>query len=174
MSTAMFPVGMSVLYGRTGVCRVEGIGTPPAQKKGGPCCYKLRALFSCSGELIYIPVDTAVSIRPLIGKSEASRHLEQLAQMRSPSFSSRKPSELAAHYQELLATSRLEDCLLLLKEVFLKEQDLARRKKKLGQVDTRYQKVAERLVCEEFAVALQTTPEAVKRQLYSVMGQSAV
>lgn len=171
----MFPVGMSVLYGRTGVCRVEGIGTPPAQKKGGSCCcYKLRALFSSSGELIYIPVDTAVSIRPLIGKSEASRHLERLAQMRSPSFPSQKPSELAAHYQELLATSRLEDCLLLLKEVFLKEQDLARHKKKLGQVDTRYQKVAERLVCEEFAVALQTTPEAIKRQLYSAMSQSAV
>ena len=56
----------------------------------------------------------------------------------------------------------------------MKEQDLARHKKKLGQVDTRYQKVAERLVCEEFAVALQTTPEAIKRQLYSAMSQSAV
>ena len=163
----MYTVGTSILYGRTGVCRIEDIGSAPFQKHDGQRYYKLRAVFSTSGEFIYIPVDTAVAMRPLIGSGEAAGYLDQLPQLKPQPFASRKPVELAAHYQEVLASGSPESCLMLIKEIYLKEKELAAHRKKLGQVDARYLKIAERLVCEEFAVALQTAPESIRKRLYT-------
>ena len=59
--------------------------------------------------------------------------------------------------------------MLLIKEIYLKEKELAAHKKRLGQVDSRYLKIAERLVCEEFAVTLNTGPESIKRRVYEAM-----
>ena len=171
MNLTMYTVGMSILYGRTGVCRVEAIGPAPFQEHDGQRYYKLRAVFSTSGECIYIPVDTAVSMRPLISSNEATDYLERLSQLKPQSFTSRNPVELVSHYQEMLASCNPENILLLIKEIYLKEKELAAHHKKLGQADSRYLKVAERLVCEEFAMALQTTPESIKKRLHKGMLQ---
>lgn len=161
----MYEVGTSILYGRTGVCRVEGIGTPPFQKNDGHSYYTLRAVFSNCGELIYIPVDTPASMRPLIGSGEAAGYLDLISTLKPKAFSSRRPADLAAHYQEMLTSCEPKDCLLLIKEVYWKQKSM----KKLGQVDTRYLKIAERMVCEELAAALDTKPESIRRRLYAAM-----
>ena len=161
----MYTVGTQVLYGRTGVCRIEAIGPAPIQKYDEQCYYKLRAVFSTSGECIYIPVDTAMPIRPLINSNEASDYLERLSQLKPQSLSSQNLVESVSHYQEVLASSNPWNILLLIKEIYLKEKELAAHHKKLGQADSRYLKIAERLVCEEFAMALQTTPESIKKRL---------
>lgn len=161
----MYAIGTSILYGWTGVCKIEDICSAPGQNRDKQRYYKLRAVFSTSGELIYIPVDGAVSMRLLIDGEEASGYLEWFSRLTPAVFTSRKPADLAAHYQEVLASCQPENCLLLLKEIYLKEKKLTAEKKKLGQVDSRYLKIAERLVCEEFAVALQTRPDAIKKRL---------
>ena len=166
----MYEVGTSILYGRTGVCKIEDIGAPPSQKHDKQRYYKLRAVFSTSGELIYIPVDSEVSMRPLIDSGKAAGYLEQFSRLEPKAFASRKPAELIAHYQEVLASCQPENCLLLIKEIYQKEKELTAHNKKLGQVDSRYLKIAERLVCEEFAVALQTGPDSIKKRLYASMG----
>ena len=166
----MYEIGTSILYGRTGVCQIEDIGSPPSQKQDKQHYYKLRAVFSTSGELIYIPVDSTVSMRPLIDSGKASGYLELVPRLEPKAFSSRKPAELSAHYQEVLASGQPEDCLLLIKEIYLKEKELTAHNKKLGQVDARYLKIAERLVCEEFAVALKTGSDSIKKRLYAAMG----
>lgn len=166
----MYAIGTSILYGRTGVCKVEDIGSAPRQTRDKQRYYKLRAVFSNSGELIYIPVDSEVSMRPLIGGGEAADYLERVSRLEPRAFPSRKPADLAAHYQEVLASCQPEDCLLLIKEIYLKEKELTAHNKKLGQVDARYLKIAERLVCEEFAVALNTGPDSIKKRLYAAMG----
>ena len=163
----MYAIGTSVLYARTGVCRIESIGSAPFQKHDDQRYYKLRAVFSNSGEYIYIPVDTAVSMRPLIDSGEAADFLKQLPQLKPQHLTFRKPAELAAHYQEMLACGDPESFLLLIKEIYLKGKDLTAQHRKLGQVDARYLKIAERLVCEEFAVALRTEPESIKDRLQS-------
>lgn len=166
----MYDVGSSILYGRMGVCKVEDVGSPPFQQDAERLYYKLRSLFSSSGEMIYIPVDAGASLRPLISSGEAVNYLRQLPQLAAGVCSAKRPNEVAAHYQELLASCEPGAYLLLLKEIFLKQKELSKRGKKLGQVDLKYQKVAERLACEEFAVALDSTPDSVREHLYSAMG----
>jgi len=167
----MYRIGTSILYGRMGVCEVESIGAPPFQKDDGRLYYKLRSRFSNSGELVYVPVDASVSMRPLISGGEASDYLALLPRLEPRVFRSRNLADVTAHYQSMLATSDLKDCLLLIKEVYCKQKELEAHSKKLGQVDSRYLKVAERLVCEEFAAALQTTPDSMRERLYAVMEQ---
>ena len=165
----MYTVGTSILCGGMGVCRVESIGAPPFEREDGRPYYKLRAQFSSSGELIYVPVDADASMRPLIDGGAAADYLDRLPGLEAKAFHARRPSDLTTHYQELLGSCRLEDCLVLLKELHCKQKELAARSKKLGQVDVRYQKLAERLVCEEFAAALDTTPDCAKGRLYAAM-----
>ena len=112
-----------------------------------------------------------MSMRPLINSDEAADYLERLPQMKPQSLASRNPLELVSHYQEALTSCNPENILLLIKEIYLKEKELTAHHKKLGQVDSRYLKVAERLVCEEFAMVLQTTPESIKKRLHRGMLQ---
>lgn len=165
----MYAVGTPILYSRMGVCQIESIGSPPFQWSDGRSYYKLRSLFSSSGECVYIPVDAAASLRPLINSGEASDYLRMLPQLNPKPFRSKRPAEVTAHYHEALASCELKSCLLLLKEIYLKEHELSARSKKLGQVDAQYLKIVERLVCEEFAVALYTTPDSMKSRLYAAM-----
>lgn len=67
----------------------------------------------------------------------------------------------------MLATHKVEDCLLLIKEIHTRQREMTRQKKRLGQADTQYLKLAEKLVCEEFAVALDTTPDLIRERLYA-------
>lgn len=146
---------------------VENIGAPPFQGDDTQLYYKLLPVFSDHNEIIYIPVDTTAFMRLPISKYEASEYLELYAQLKPQIVTSRKTTDLIAHYRDMLSSCKLEDCLLLLKELQVKQRDLASRNKKLGQIDVQYLKIAERLVCEEFAVVLQATPESIKKRLYA-------
>ena len=64
-------------------------------------------------------------MRPLINSDEATIYLERLFQMKPQSFSSRNPMELVLHYQDLLASCNPGNILLLIKEIYLKEKELA-------------------------------------------------
>ena len=169
MSAVMYTVGTLVLYDRRGVYEVESTQASPLPQNDGCMYYKLRAPFSSSNEVIYIPVDTAAFMRPLIGESEVSAYFELSSRLEPKVFSARKTMDLAAHYRGMLASCRLEDCLLLIKEIYTKQKNLASQSKKLGQVDQQYLKLAERLVCEDFAAVLHTTPDEIKKRLYAAM-----
>ena len=69
--------------------------------------------------------------------------------------------------QSMLASRKVEDRLLLIKEIHIKQKEMIRQKKRLRQVDTQYLKLAERSICEEFAVVLDTTPDLIRERLYA-------
>lgn len=160
------------MYDKRGVYKIESVGPPPVQGTSGNY-YKLLAVFSNSNEIIYTPVDMVTSMRPLISNSEAANYLELFAQMEPRVFRSGKAMDLAAHYRDMLASHKVEDCLLLIKEIRIRQREIARQKKRLGQVDTQYLKLAEKLICEEFAVVMDTTPDLIRERLYADIQRKA-
>ena len=168
----MYKIGTLVLYDKRGVYKIESVGPPPVQGTSGNY-YKLLAVFSNSNEIIYTPVDMVTSMRPLISNSEAANYLELFAQMEPRVFRSGKAMDLAAHYRDMLASHKVEDCLLLIKEIRIRQREIARQKKRLGQVDTQYLKLAEKLICEEFAVVMDTTPDLIRERLYADIQRKA-
>lgn len=154
---------------RRGVYEVESVGAPPMPAEDGRTYYKLRSVFSANIEIIYFPVDTNTKMRPLIRKEQVNEYLELASQLKPQVFQSSKTSELTAHYRAALSSCRLEDCLLIIKEIIIKQKKMASQKKELGGVDRQYLRLAERLVCEEFAAVLHTTPDTVKKRLNAAM-----
>lgn len=168
----MYGIGTLVLYDKRGVYKVESVGTAPVHGAAGDY-YKLCAVFSSSNETIYVPVDTASAMRPLIGGGEAARYLELFSRLEPPVYRFSKTMDLTAHYRDRLASHKVEDCLLLIKEIHVRQEELSRKKKRLGQVDTQYLKLAEKMICEEFAVALDTTPDLIRERLCEVAERKA-
>ena len=110
----MYQIGTLVLYGKRGVYKIERVGPPPVRGTAGDY-YKLHAVFSNSNEIIYTPVDMVTSMRPLISSGEAANYLELFAQLEPRGFRPGKAMDLAAHYRDMLASHKVEDCLLLRK-----------------------------------------------------------
>ena len=166
--SAMYTVGTYLLYRSAGVCRVEGMDAPRMAKAEKRQYYKLRPAFSTGLDYIYVPLDSPVPLRPIISSVEAVRYLDSVAFLRPKSAGTQKTADLSAHYQNLLSTGDPENSLLVIKEIWEKEKGLTGTggKRKLNQADVKYRRLAEKLVCEEFAAALNTEPETMKERLY--------
>ena len=106
-------------------------------------------------------------MRPLISSGEAANYLELFARLEPHVFHPGKAMDLAVHYRDMLASHKIEDCLLLIKEIHTRQREIARQKKQPGLANTQYLKLAEKLICEEFAVALDTTPDLIRERLYA-------
>lgn len=159
----MYKIGDHVVYRLLNVCKVEGIETPSFEKDGEKRYYKLCPAFeNKSNTVIYVPVNEKDALRALSGKSEAEEALKGLSKEKPVVCLAKKPPQLTSYYQEILASCDLKKYLALIKEVILKEKENA---KKLSEIDAKYRDKTLRLVCEEFAVALNESLETVKARI---------
>ena len=169
----MFPKGSYVLYGGTGVCRVQDIG-PLAHIRGTPSdklYYTLAPLYS--SEVIYAPLDTHVFMRPILSKGEATALVDRLASLQEAPYLCEDQRKMGDHYRAVLETHQCEELLRLIKTVYHKNKESTKRGKKPGQIDQRYQKRAEELAYGELAVALGIPYEEVPHYIASrISGQT--
>ena len=79
----MFQPGELLVYGTTGVCRVEEIATPDLTRADrGRRYYLLRPLHQDG--VIYAPVDSGkVAIRPVISREEAETLIDLIPSVRA-------------------------------------------------------------------------------------------
>lgn len=75
-------------------------------------------------------------------------------------------SLLKAHYRELIAAQDINGYLRMFKGIHRKERFVKDSKKKLGQVDQRFYKLAERILSEEFSIVLKEMQESSKKRPY--------
>ena len=93
---ALYQVGDLLMYGRTGVCRVETLSSSADQQ-----CYVLQPLYqSCS---ITIPVgNTKVFMRPVISAAEAEELISSMPEMEAEPYYNRNLNQLREHYRSRL------------------------------------------------------------------------
>lgn len=164
---ALFHPGQVLVYGNVGVCRVEEIGTPHFLRGEGRQYYTLTPVYSKHKEKIYLPTATQADIRPPVTSQQAAAYLAQMPELEVRMSRYVKPTLLAQHYQELMQSHRVGDYLRVFKEISCKEQQRKSCGKKLNIVDKDFYQTAEKLLSEEFALALQTTPAAMCEQLHT-------
>lgn len=149
----MYQIGDLIVYGSTGVCRVEAVETPrhrPGEEERQ--YYLLRPLYQDG--TIRIPIDTKVFMRPVISREEAEKLIDAIPGMNAEVYHERNFTQLAAHYQEALGSHECSDLIELVMSIYAKKQDAESKKRKFGQVDARFMKRAESLLYGEFSVAL--------------------
>ena len=160
-----YNVGQYVMYRNSIVCRVEAIGKLQFLQNSDGIYYTLKPSFTANDERDYIPATSEECLRAVITSDEANTYLDRLAKMDVKPYASNKKQQLASHYQELLSSDDLNKRLLLLKEVNMKDKAERARGKKLASTDEQYKQKIERLLSEEFAIALNETPERSKERL---------
>ena len=147
-----FSIGDLIVYGETGVCRVEDIVEKEFMGEIRPC-YKLQPLYqSC---MIFTPADNeAVFMRPIITAEEANALIDGYKSVAPEDCPPASPRALSERYDKII---KLHDCAALIKlsvSLRVKRASLTASKKKLSAVDERYLKRAEDLLHGELAAAL--------------------
>ena len=157
----MFQVGQLIIYGSSGVCRVEEIGqikNNPVAKPGREY-YTLSPMFG-SGKLC-VPVDTGVFMRPVISKEQAIQLVEKIPEIQKEDCTIHDQRMLAEHYRTFFESHECEDLVQLMKTVYAKNQSLKAMGRKPGKTDLQYMKRAEDLLYGELAVALEIAIDQV-------------
>ncbi|MEQ8173963.1 MAG: CarD family transcriptional regulator [Syntrophomonadaceae bacterium] len=150
----MYQIGDVIVYRMEGVCRVDAIGTPDLTSINDDRLYYTLSPNN-RDSLIYIPVDTAVFMRPVITYEEVQYLIKQLPHLGTNILDENR--NLKNHYEALLQTHDCADLLQLIKSLYAKRQS-----KKLGKIDEHFLKLAEELLYGEFAFVLDIPIDDVK------------
>lgn len=165
----MYNVNDVVVYGNTGVCRVEAVGTPKfhgVDEKQR--YYTLRPVFGDG--VIYCPVDSdRVFIRPVISREEAEKVIDAIPTINAQAYHNRSTQLLTEHYCEALNSHSCKELIELVMSIYQKKQSLLGQKRRLGQVDERFMKRAQSLLYGELAVALGIEKEEVESYIAARM-----
>ena len=170
----MYQIGDYVVYGGSGVCQVMAVGTPASS-----ACDRHRAYYTlrplASTETIYVPVDTHVSIRPVLTRQEADALILQLPGLPECPVDTKNPQLRSHAYQESFRANDSAELARLLKTIHHKDTDARKAGRQPGKVDTRYRKRAEELLYGELSVALGIPQDSVPqyiRQKLNTAGRS--
>ena len=158
----MYQSGELILYGRTGVCRVEEITRAKHHSSGEEqMYYVLRPLYqNCN---ITTPVDNAkVFSRPIISREEAERVIGVIPTVEPEVYHNRNLNQLREHYRTCMESFDCVDLVKLTKSLYRKKREAEDQKRKFGAVDERFMKEAEDLLFGELAAALEIPRDEVR------------
>jgi len=159
----MFEVGELILYGTTGVCRVEAVGPPKdgSRLDPGKAYYTLSPLYEPG--VIYLPVDSKAFMRPVMSREEAMELICSIPSVQAQPFYSRDQRLMTEHYRSLFQTHSCEALIQLIKAVHQKNQQLSQNGKKMGLMEQQYLRRAVTLLHGELAAVLEIPMEDVER-----------
>lgn len=170
----MFEVGDLIIYGTTGVCRVEEIAQRDLTGKGEKkLFYILQPVYqSCT---ISTPVDSGkVFMRPVITKQEAEDLIEQIPYVQALPLDGLSTRELTDLYEQVIQTHDCVRLVALIRAIHEKREAMLQQKRKFGALDERFFRRAEELLHGELAVALdmpkEQVPSYIAEQIRKVEG----
>lgn len=158
----MYQIGELILYGGTGVCRVEDVVAKRyTRTEPEKLYYVLKPLYS-SGT-ITTPVDSGkVFTRPVITRDEAIELIDAIPSIHAEAYHNANLQQLENHYRTELESHDCRDLLRLTMSTYRKKVEREQAKLKFGAVDRRYMERAENLLFGELAVALDIDRENVQ------------
>ena len=169
----MFQEGDMIIYGNTGVCRVE-LGGHPDHIKGADdnrLYYTLAPVYQAG--VIYAPVDTPVFTRPILTRQAAEELIAKIPAIRAEIYNGCDQRVLSDCYRACFDTHRCETLVQLIKTVHSKNEICQKNGKKPAQLDQRYMKRAEDLLYGEFAVVLGIAREDVEQYITERIAQAS-
>lgn len=149
-----FSIGDLIIYGETGVCRVEAIEERPFLGEITNC-YKLQPIYqSC---VIYTPADNSnVYMRPILSSAEAEGLIAGFNDVTPVQLPQGAPRTVSEAYDKIIKTHDCQQLAGLIIAIYRKRRALIEAKKKLSAIDERYMRKSEELLFGELAAALST------------------
>lgn len=155
----MFKVNDYVVYNSTGVCRIIDTIREKDINDNDTEYYVLQPVYD-DNLTIKIPLNSLkVLMRNIITKDEVLALIDSMPEKESIWINDDR--ERNALFKAVLRTSESEGWVKLIKTIYLEKQKRIVLGKKISKTDEDIMKVAEKNLNEEFAVALNISPEAV-------------
>lgn len=163
-----FSIGDLIIYGETGVCRVDALEERPFLGEVTNC-YKLQPLYqSC---VIYTPADNGnVFMRPIVSAEEAEGLINSFAETEPIALPQGAPRIVSEVYDKIIKTHDCKELVTLIVSVHTRRKSLLESKKKLSAIDERFMKKAEDLLFGEIAAALNTEKAEVSEKINEKIG----
>ena len=161
----LFKINELVVYGNEGVCSIEDIRQIDIDGIDNSKPYYILNPIYSPGKIVYAPIDTKVFMRAVISSEAAEKLIDQIPNIGVEEINNVSLRELNDFYKSLLNSHKCTDLFKIIRTVYAKEQDATKNKKKLGQTDKNYMRVAEELLHGEFAAALGIPKEEVKHYI---------
>ncbi len=157
----IYQPGDLVVYGTTGVCRVESVTKPGLSfAERDREYYQLRPLHQDG--VIYTPVDNQKApIRPVMSREDAEALIGKIPNIRARAWKAPTSQALTRRYQEAIHSSDTMDLVELTMAIYAKREQARSRSRRLGMTDEHYMKQAERLLYGELSAALEIPYEEV-------------
>lgn len=173
----MFKIDDLIVYGSTGVCRIEDIKSSDLMGDGEvQLCYVLKPLYH--DYVITTPVEnTKIFLRPIITKEAAEQLIDMIPSIQVEPFHSSVVRELTEHYKAYLDTHDCSDLIKMTMSIYAKRKELEQNNRKFGQVDQRFLKQAEELLFGELSAALciprESVPQYIKSRVNVLIGEDS-
>ncbi len=161
----MYKIGDYIVYGSTGVCRIESISTEAVTGNAPTDYYIMTPVFSKS-TIVKTPItNTKVIMRNTIDESNAQNIIEAAKTLEVKwEDNYRVRNEI---FREAAHSCNCEKWLWLMKTIHKKANELEKAGKKLRQTDEMFLGNAEKLLCGELATVLKCEYNDIKNILYT-------
>lgn len=157
----MFEIGDYIVYGNTGVCRVENIGSINALSGSKDRLYYTLCPCYVRESTIFTPVDNQkVEMRPVLTKEEAYELIDEIREIGCLGIADEKKREY--EYKQSAKTCDCREFVKMIKTIYLRKETRLAEGKKITASDERYFQIAEDGLYGELAIALGMDRGSVK------------
>lgn len=149
----MFEKGEYIIYGRSGICKIEDISHLSISGADKQRLYYVLAPLNTRGSRVYFPVDKKdANARRLISEQEAWALLDEMRDIPEIGIPNEKLREDA--YRQALNSCDYRQWAAIIKTLYQRKQMRISRGKKMGTTDERYMKLAEDALYSELAFVM--------------------
>lgn len=154
----MFKISDYVVYGSTGVCQIIDISKEKDFSNDEIQYYVLKPVYNKM--VIKTPVNNQkVLMRQIITKDDISSLIANMPKNEAIWISDDKQRN--ENFKAALKTGKSEEWIKIVKTIYMEKEEKLAIGKKLTKIDEDIMKTAEKQLCEEFAIALNISPDNV-------------
>ena len=155
----MFNPGDYVVYGYSGVCKVEDIAAKEVPGTKETRDYYVLLPIQSSVSRVFTPVDGKNPLRPVMTREEAEKFLDEICILEPLEIISDKHRE--NQYKDAMRTCDYREWVKLIKTLYARKAERAKKGKQATAVDNRYTRSAEEYLFTELSIALSKDIEEI-------------
>lgn len=165
----MFEVGDYVVYGTSGVCRVEAIEPMQLSRNSKKELYYTLDPIYDKGSTVFTPIsNTKIVIRPIVSAQDANKLIDNIKSIDLLWIRDEKKRE--DYYKEALKTCDCTEWVKIIKTLYLRKKERKAEGKKVTFSDENYLHLAEQNLYGELAIALGMKKDQIEEYIEERIG----
>ncbi len=162
----MFEIGEYIVYGNTGVCKVEEVKKMPVPgTKNERLYYTLEPVYD-KGCRLFTPVDNQkVKMRPVLTIKEADELIGRIKEIDTLWIKDEKSREQM--YKDAIRTCNCEELVKIIKTLYLRKKARLAAGKKVTSSDAKYLHLAEESLYGELSLVMGIPKKEMEAFIYS-------